>query len=293
MTDLHSGRACGPVLVLRAPSGISGDMFVAGLSRLAGLDAAAVEAAVGRLGIPELAGALRVVPRAVSGISGYGCEIRLPHVHHHTAMADIRELIGESGMSPRGRELALAAFGELARAEAAVHGVDAEAVTFHEVGALDSILDVCLAAELFAGIGPSRFVCGPLPVSDGVVSCAHGLLSTPAPATLILLEGMPVYGIPRAGETVTPTAAALLRAFQAEFGNWPAMVLKRQVRAFGTRIVPGVPNGAVFALGEPSASGNGIPFDHVQGDSARDSSHPHAHAHHHGHASADPGRTMT
>ncbi|NMC50127.1 MAG: LarC family nickel insertion protein, partial [Desulfovibrio sp.] len=89
------------------------------------------------------------------------------------------------------------------------------------------------------------------------------------------------------------TAAALLRAFQAEFGNWPAMVLQRQVRAFGTRIIPGVPNGAVFALGEPSAFGNGIPFDHVQDDSTRDSSLPHAHARHHGHASAGSGRTMT
>jgi uncharacterized protein (DUF111 family) len=293
MTDPHREHPVGPVLVLRAPSGVSGDMFVAGLSRLVGLDAAAVEAAVGRLGVPELAGALRVVPRSVSGISGYGCEIRLPHMHHHTTMADIRELIGKSDLSAPGRALALAAFGELARAEAAVHGIDAEAVAFHEVGALDSILDVCLAAELFALIGPSRFVCGPLPISDGVVSCAHGLLSTPAPAPLILLEGMPVYGIPGAGETVTPTAAALLRAFDPEFGDWPAMVLERQVRAFGTRIIPGVPNGAVFALGEPSHAGSGIHSDHIQGGHDHDHSHTPDDARRHGHAPADSERTMT
>ncbi|QLA15972.1 LarC family nickel insertion protein [Desulfolutivibrio sulfoxidireducens] len=276
------------ILVLRAPSGLSGDMFVAGLCRMAGLDAAAVEALVARLGVPQLAGALRVVPRSVSGISGYGCEIRLPHVHRHATMADIRELIGKSGMSRRGGELALAAFEELARAEAAVHGVAVEAVAFHEVGALDSILDVCLSAELFALIGPSRFVCGPLPVSDGVVACAHGLLSTPAPATLALLEGMPVYGIPGAGETVTPTAAALLRAFQVEFGDWPAMVLTRQARAFGTRIIPGVPNGAVFALGEPSRLGrpdirDGRDRAGDEGDAPHSHEHSHAHPHEHSH----------
>jgi uncharacterized protein (DUF111 family) len=200
-------------------------------------------------------------------------------VHHHTTLAAIRELIGKSALARRGRELALAAFGELARAEAVVHGVDPEAVAFHEVGALDSILDVCLSAEIFARIGPSRFVCGPLPISDGVVACAHGLLSTPAPATLALLEGMPVYGIPGAGETVTPTAAALLRAFDPEFGDWPAMVLTRQVRAFGTRILPGVPNGAVFALGVPFPSDR--PGGHGVGagaDEARLSGHPAGHA---------------
>jgi len=215
------------------------------------LDAPALAEVVMRLGLPELDGALAVVEKSVSGIAGAGCDIRLPHSHSHTTMADIRGIVAAGRLSPRGRELALTAFGELARAEAAVHGVAVDDVAFHEVGALDSILDVCLSAELFAMIGPSRFVCSPLPVSDGVVACAHGLLSTPAPATLALLEGLPVYGIPGAGETVTPTAAALLRAFAPQFGTWPPMRLTRQVRAYGGRIIPGVPNGAVFALGEP------------------------------------------
>jgi uncharacterized protein (DUF111 family) len=257
-TDLPAPPS-GPVLVVRAPSGLSGDMFVAGLVRLAGLDAPALAEVVMRLGLPELDGALAVVDTSVSGIAGAGCDIRLPHVHSHTTMADIRGLVAAGRLSPRGRELALTAFGELARAEAAVHGVAVDDVAFHEVGALDSILDVCLSAELFAMIDPSRFVCSPLPVSDGMVACAHGLLSTPAPATLALLEGMPIYGIsggisggiPGAGETVTPTAAALLRAFAPQFGPWPPMRLTRQVRAYGGRIIPGVPNGAIFALGEP------------------------------------------
>ena len=296
----------GPVLVVRAPSGLSGDMFVAGLVRLAGLDAPALAEVVMRLGLPELDGALAVVDTFVSGIAGAGCDIRLPHVHSHTTMADIRGLIDAGRLSVRGRELALAAFGELARAEAAVHGVAVDDVAFHEVGALDSILDVCLSAELFAMIDPSRFVCSPLPVSDGVVACAHGLLSTPAPATLALLEGMPIYGIPGgipgAGETVTPTAAALLRAFAPQFGPWPPMRLMRQVRAYGGRVIPGVPNGAIFALGEalpadlaaecPAARADGaLPsgrpgHHHAHPDHGH--AHDHVHDHDHGHAGDGP-----
>ncbi|KUG28757.1 hypothetical protein ASZ90_001363 [hydrocarbon metagenome] len=264
--------------MVRAPSGLSGDMFVAGLVRLAGLGAPALAGIVARLGVPELDGALAVVDRSVSGIAGAGCDIRLPHVHSHTTMADIRGLIDAGRLSVRGRELALTAFGELARAEAAVHGVAVDDVAFHEVGALDSILDVCLSAELFAMIDPSRFVCSPLPVSDGVVACAHGLMSTPAPATLALLEGMPIYGIPGgipgAGETVTPTAAALVRAFAAQFGPWPPMRLMRQVRAYGGRVIPGVPNGAIFALGEA------LPADLAAGHGHAGDGPPHRHAGH-------------
>ncbi|MDQ7830849.1 MAG: LarC family nickel insertion protein [Desulfovibrionaceae bacterium] len=284
----------GPILVVRAPSGLSGDMFVAGLVRLADLDAQALAGIVARLGLPELDGALAVVDTTVSGIAGAGCDIRLPHVHSHTTMADIRGLIAAGRLSPRGRELALTAFGELARAEAAVHGVAVDDVAFHEVGALDSILDVCLSAELFAMIDPSRFVCSPLPVSDGVVACAHGLLSTPAPATLALLEGMPIYGIPGAGETVTPTAAALLRAFAPQFGPWPPMRLTRQVRAYGGRIIPGVPNGAIFALGQPLPAGLAAECPAAKADGAPltcrpDHHHAHPdHAHGHGHAGDGP-----
>ena len=78
----------------------------------------------------------------------------------------------------------------------------------------------------------------------------HGLLATPAPAVLHLLAGLPVYGIQSHGETVTPTAAALLRAMDATFGLWPAVTLTRHVRAYGGRVLPGVPNGALFALGQ-------------------------------------------
>lgn len=238
------------VLTLRAPSGVSGDMLVAGLARMLDLDGNAFDEALSRIGLPELAGAAALIPKSLNHISGWGLRVDLPHAHEHNRLADIRAIIERSALSEAAKDLSLAAFALLAEAEGAVHGVSPEEVVFHEAGALDSILDMCLASELFARLSPATFICGPLPVCDGKISCRHGLLASPAPATLFLLQGVPIYGIPSAGETVTPTAIALLRAFGASFGHWPPMVLRREARVYGTRVLPGVPNGAIFAIGD-------------------------------------------
>lgn len=239
------------ILTLRAPSGISGDMLVAGLARMLHLDAADFATTLSRIGLPELAGSAEVIPKRLNHISGWGLRVDLPPAHEHNSLADILAIIDKSALSETGKTLSLTAFNLLAEAEGAVHGMSAEKVVFHEVGALDSILDMCLASELFARLSPATFICGPLPVCDGKISCRHGMLSSPAPATLFLLQGVPIYGIPSAGETVTPTAIALLRAFGASFGPWPPMVLRREARVYGSRTLPGVPNGAIFAMGEP------------------------------------------
>jgi len=241
------------VLTLRAPSGISGDMLAAGLARMLGLSEADFAETLSRIGLPELAGAAAVIPKHLNHISGWGLRVDLPHAHEHNNLADIRTILERSALSETAKTLSLAAFHLLAEAEGAVHGMAAENVVFHEVGALDSILDMCLASELFAMLSPATFICSPLPVCDGEISCRHGLLASPAPATLFLLQGVPIYGIPSAGETVTPTAIALLRAFGASFGPWPPMVLRREDRIYGNRVLPGVANGAIFALGEPCA----------------------------------------
>ena len=137
----------------------------------------------------------------------------------------------------------------LAKAEAAVHGKAPEDVHFHEVGALDSILDICMACELFAMLAPEHFVVSPLPVADGHVHCAHGIIPVPAPAVLELMEGVPVRPFPAQGETVTPTAMALLKALGATFGPWPAMRVEKRALAYGTKVFEGAPNGALFAFG--------------------------------------------
>ena len=124
-----------------------------------------------------------------------------------------------------------------------------EAVRFHEVGALDSILDICMACVLFTRISPARFVVSPLPIADGEVVCAHGVIPVPAPAVLELLEGIPVRPFSGEGETVTPTAIALLRSLGAMFGPWPAMLVEKQALVYGSRVFANAPNGTIFACG--------------------------------------------
>lgn len=237
------------ILVVRAPSGLSGDMLLTGLARLAGIDQEGLDRLCATLGLPELRGAAVLEVRNVQGIAGWGVRVSLPESNKHRRLADIEAIVAGGGLTERARDLALRTFGLLAETEARVHGINPGEVHFHEIGALDSILDICLVCALFDHISPDRLVCGPLPVCDGTVRCAHGLLAAPAPATLALLEGVPVYGVPSTGETLTPTAVALLKTLGAVFGPWPAMVIERQERAYGSRVLPGVPNGAIFVLG--------------------------------------------
>lgn len=243
-------RAQGEALVVIRPnSGLSGDIMVAGLLTLAGLDQDGLSALLTDLGLAELCGRVRLTTRSLNEVNGVGLEVDLPPEHRHRALKDMEEFFGRSAISDEGKALALKTFRLLAEAEGAVHGRPPEEVHFHEVGALDSIMDIGLAAELLARLAPAGVICGPLPVCDGVINCQHGLLPAPAPAVLRLLEGVPVVGLASQGETVTPTAIALLKGCGAQFGPWPPMVVERQCIAYGSRVLEGVPNGAVFVFG--------------------------------------------
>ncbi len=237
------------VLTIRCHSGLSGDIMLTGLARLLELDSAAVNALAGRI-TPELAGCLDLHPAQINAIGGWRTEVRLPHQHAHRTLADILALLENADITPAAREAAGRAFSILAQAEARVHGLAPDKVHFHEVGALDSILDTTLACVLFDMLHPDVFRVSPLPVADGHVVCAHGVLPVPAPAVLELLDGLPVVPFPGLGETVTPTAVSLLRSLGAEFGPWPAMRVERHVLAYGTRVFENAPNGALFALGQ-------------------------------------------
>lgn len=236
------------VLTIRSHSGLSGDMFLAGLLCMTGMGEAELDERLKAV-MPELAGSVRLVRRQVNHIGGWHADVSLPRQHEHRTLADIVAHIAAGGMDEAAKRLATDTFTLLARAEAAVHGKKPEEVRFHEVGALDSILDICMACELFVRLAPSRFVVSPLPVADGVVVCAHGVIPVPAPAVLELLHGIPVRPFPVEGETVTPTAAALLHALGATFGPWPSMTVEKAALVYGTRTFPDVPNGAVFACG--------------------------------------------
>ena len=248
--DHHgSHNAAARIITVRPASGLSGDIMLAGLAALGGLDNARLAALTEELNLPALQGCVRLEPRSVNHVAGFGCHIDLPHEHEHRTLADILTIIDASRMPERAKEAAVRAFRLLAEAEGAVHGIAPESVSFHEVGALDSILDICMVCALFERLSPDLFVCSPLPMGDGGVQCAHGWIPTPAPAVLELLEGIAVCGFAGRGETVTPTAVALLRTLGAQFGPWPAMVVERRALVYGDRVFENAPNGAVFAMG--------------------------------------------
>ncbi|MDR1099936.1 MAG: nickel pincer cofactor biosynthesis protein LarC [Treponema sp.] len=140
-----------------------------------------------------------------------------PGEHSHNTWREIRGLIENSGISGGAKKRALDIFTRIAEAEAQVHGVKTEDVRFHEVGALDSIIDVVGAAVCLDLLGPERITCGEVELGGGMVHCAHGLLPVPAPATLLLVQGMPVRTGGFNKEMTTPTGAAILAASVDEF----------------------------------------------------------------------------
>jgi hypothetical protein len=140
------------------------------------------------------------------------------------------------------KQLAERAVMALATAEGRIHGIAATDVHFHELGALDSVVDLLGASVLLHALGAASVSCGSLPMGQGMVRCAHGLMPLPAPATALLLEGMPIHGTTIRGETVTPTGAALLRALKPNFAPPPAMTLRRVGHGLGTREQTEIPN---------------------------------------------------
>jgi uncharacterized protein (DUF111 family) len=224
-------------------------MLVTGLARLANLTQDDLDDLLVKLNLESLKGRVRLVQKSHNSIQGSKLELDLPPEHEHRHLAQVRQFFGAAKLTPKALDLVLKAFTLLAEAEGAVHGIDPEEVHFHEVGALDSLIDMGLAAMIYDILDPDRFVCGPLPLCDGVINAAHGLMPSPAPAVAYLLKGVLVKGLESQGETVTPTAISLLKALGAEFGSWPEMTLEREALVYGGRILPGAPNGALFAWG--------------------------------------------
>jgi uncharacterized protein (TIGR00299 family) protein len=145
------------------------------------------------------------------------------HEHGHAALGDIYARLDALPISPHARQNAKAVYALLAQAEARVHGQPVDLVHFHEVGALDAVADIVAVCLLMERLAPDEVTASPVHVGSGFVRCAHGLLPVPAPATALLLQGVPSYGGEIRGELCTPTGAALLRHFAARFGPMPLM----------------------------------------------------------------------
>jgi hypothetical protein len=173
------------------------------------------------------------------------------HAEHHPqrGLNDILDLLRRSALDGPVKDRAAELFRRLAEAEAAVHGTSAEAVHFHEVGAIDSIVDIVGAVCGLAWLKAARFAASPLNVGTGVVTMSHGTFPVPPPATARLLQGVPVYGAGE-GELLTPTGALLVTAYAAAYGPLPPLRLDGVGHGAGTRDTPGRPNVLRLMVGE-------------------------------------------
>jgi uncharacterized protein (TIGR00299 family) protein len=173
-----------------------------------------------------------------------------PVRHWHEIRALIEDAGASGALSAGAAALALEAFGAIARAEAAVHDRDIEHVHFHEVGAADSIIDICCSSFLMDRLAPEAVYATPLALGSGTFVCAHGELPVPAPATARLIEGLPVYASSHEGELTTPTGATLARSFVSAWEPLPCM--RPQVVGYGagSRVIPGASNTVRVLAGE-------------------------------------------
>ena len=212
--------------------GVAGDMLVAGL-----LDVGADERLLDPLMacLPEGEVQLRLERDRRHGIAGcrFLVETKESEVHRH--LSDVLCILETMPLKPRAARWAKQAFQVLAEAEARAHDCTVEEVHFHEVGAIDAIVDIAVACALMDSLDPSAIYASPIPVGSGVVRCAHGNMPVPAPATQFLLEGMPSCGFDLQGERATPSVVALLKAWQVNFGDRGAAICKASGFGLGTR----------------------------------------------------------
>src|SRR5437899_1300624 len=230
-------------------AGASGDMIL-GAMVAAGVDPRALTEQLSLLGVQGFEIDFATVDR--SGISAAHARVHTAHEHAHRHLSDILKIIYASGLSEGVKDRAAKIFSRLADAEAKVHNEPVEHVHFHEVGALDAIVDVVGAAICFELLGIERFVCSPLHVGSGTVEMDHGRFPVPPPALVSLLRGAPIYSTEVKGELVTPTGAAIIKAVTQEFGPLPPMLVSSVGYGAGTRDYKEFPNALRVVIGETS-----------------------------------------
>jgi uncharacterized protein (TIGR00299 family) protein len=236
-------------------SGVSGDKFLGALVG-AGLSVETLRERLAGLDLPGWALGAEQVTR--SGLSGTLVTVLAEPGQPSRDWAAIRALIDGSRLEPAVRDSALRTFALLAQAEADAHGVEVERVHFHEVGAVDSIVDIVGAAIGMRELGIEELWASPVRVGHGTVLTSHGELPVPAPATARLLHGVPIYAGDQPGEMTTPTGAALLAAFVTRYAPMPPMRTTADGYGAGSREVPGVPNVLRLSLGERELGGGDL-----------------------------------
>jgi uncharacterized protein (TIGR00299 family) protein len=235
-------------------AGAGGDMIVAALLD-AGADLEALKAHLARLDVgPCQIRTERVRRGGLAGLRFCVESAGKPQADRN--LADILALIDRAALPARAAQRAKAIFTRLAEAEAKVHRIDVQEVHFHEVGAVDSIMDIVAAAVALELLNADSVQCSPIPTGSGVVTCSHGTMPVPAPATAELLLGVPVRPAEVTGEATTPTAAAVLTTLAESYGPLPAMQVAAVGYGAGTREGGVLPNLLRVFLGQPAEGGS-------------------------------------
>ena len=180
-------------------------------------------------------------------------EAHAPHVHGR-GLTEIRQIIHAATISDRAKQTAIAIFEALGTAEAKIHNTSIEKVHFHEVGAVDAIVDIICASVGAEALGVDEIVCSPVNVGGGTVQCAHGTFPVPAPATVELLQDAPVYSSGVQAELVTPTGAAIVKTLARRFSAFPEMRVEKSGYGAGTREFHGHPNVVRLTIGEAAST---------------------------------------
>jgi uncharacterized protein (TIGR00299 family) protein len=182
---------------------------------------------------------------------------RHEHSHVHRGLAEIRTIITKASISESAKATAIRIFEALGAAEARIHNVPIDSIHFHEVGAVDAIVDIVCAAVGSEALGVDEIVCSPLNVGGGTVQCAHGTFPVPAPATVELLRDAPVYSSGIQAELVTPTGAAIVHTLADRFGSFPEMKVEKSAYGAGSRDLAGRPNVLRLVVGQAMATTTG------------------------------------
>jgi uncharacterized protein (TIGR00299 family) protein len=215
-------------------SGASGDMILGALMD-AGLPLEHLQEELAKLGLSHYElGKTAVVKNGISGSQALVHVEHHHHHHHHRHLADIKEIIEKSTLSDAIKQDSVRIFMRLAEAEAKVHNTTPDKIHFHEVGAMDAILDVVGGVIGIHRLGIDTIICSPIHVGSGTVECAHGTLPVPAPATAELVRGRPIYATGVQGELLTPTGAAILTTLASDFGPLPSMTVEQIGHGAGT-----------------------------------------------------------
>ena len=217
-------------------SGVSGDMLLGALLHC-GVDQQMLGNELDKLSLGAID--FRVEQKTVSSINSYKVTIRSKDKQELRTLSSLLHILDQSDLNDPVASRAAAVFTAIANAEAKVHGIDVDKVHFHEIGAIDTIVDVVGTITALDQLGIQKLVSSPLPMGKGFINCDHGKLPLPAPAVCEILQDIPVYGVPIDKELVTPTGAALISTLADEFGPMPPMTISATGYGAGTHLLPG------------------------------------------------------